>query len=433
MLISFSFENVTSFKENQTLSLEALSFNRDDVESLNNNLLTTFQGDKLLKSTLIYGANASGKTNLIQAMEWFKIIVLSSYRNLEQNLLKIIMPFILDKDCKNKPSEFEISFIEKNIKYRYGLSIFNGEIIEEWLYFNANKRETSLFFREKQSVEFNQSNFDEIKLFVKTNKDNKYILERVANHIPLVSILSVFEGEHSQNIISFFNKIRPISGLNDQDLGVFTFGLIKSNSEFYQWIKPILLDFNIQELIVEEVEITHNFSPKEKNIHERFEFNIQQKGISVSVQKYLNHSEELTEFPLELESAGTRKIIHLLGPIYDSIKNGYILLIDEFDSKFHTLLSKHILKLFHQNCQNSQLIANVQDTLLMDTEIFRRDQIWFVHKQVGTQDSILYSLAEYKVAIQKLYSQDYLNGAFDAIPLFSSLQEINALMENDNG
>ena len=111
-----------------------------------------------------------------------------------------------------------------------------------------------------------------------------------------------------------------------------------------------------------------------------------------------------------------------------------ILLIDEFDSKFHTLLSKEIFKLFHKHSDTSQMIVNVQDTNLMDTSIFRRDQIWFVHKDPIAQDSQIYSLVEYKNHIKESYSQDYLNGDFDAIPLFNSIKTVEGLMEgNDHG
>lgn len=430
MLIGFSFENVASFKEAQNLSMEISTLKKDEI--LPENTLNTIHSSPLLKSTLIYGANASGKTNLIKAIELFKIIVLSSYKNLEQNMLKVVVPFLLDKKTSQTPSVFEITFAEKDTKYRYGIAIFQGKITEEWLYFTPKIRETLLFYRQEQSVEFNKSNFNEIKLFIKLSQNNDHMgqLERVAPHIPLVSVLSVFEGEHSQNVVHFFNKIRPISGLNDRDLGAFTFSLMKDNEQFHQWIKPILNDLNIHDLQIDEEEILQEIQfPDDLHQQHSLKLNIQERHLRVNVKKYLSFSEETIDFPLQFESEGTRKVIHLLGPIYDTLMNGNILFIDEFDSKFHTLLSKHIFKLFHQYSSKSQLIANVQDTNLMDTDYFRRDQIWFVHKDGVGQDSQLYSLAEYKNAIQKSYSEDYLNGAFDAIPLFSTLDEINCLME----
>ena len=433
MLISFSFKNVSSFKDAQNLSLETSPFQKD--EFLLENVISSSLDNKLLKSVLVYGANASGKTNLIKAIDWFKKIVLSSYRALDHNILKGIIPFLLDTNSVKAPSEFEVIFIEDDIKYRYGISIFNGEIIEEWLYYTKS-RETMLFLRERQTVEYNMANFKEAKLFIKPEKgfEKKGLLEKTAPHIPFVSVLAVFQGMHSLNVTKFFTKIHAISGIEDENLGVYTFNLMKEDPKFYDWTLNILKDFNIAELVINEEKL---FSqeitlPDSENIEfeKKIEFpkNIDIRRIDVRVKKYLNNSEKMVEIPLDWESSGTRKIIHLLGPMYDTMKKGNILFIDEFDSKFHTLLSKHIFKIFHKICKNAQLVANVQDTHLMDTELFRRDQIWFVHKESIEQDSQLYSLAEYKNAIKKSYSQDYLQGEFDAIPLFSSIGDVENLM-----
>lgn len=423
MLIGFSFENVSSFKNLHHLSMEASSLKKDDF--LHENVININDSQKFLKSTLIYGANASGKTNLIKVIRWFSHIVLDSYKNIEHNVLENVMPFILDEENIKKPSEFEIVFIEENTKYRYGLSIFNNKIQEEWLYL-TQKRENCLFHRKNQNLEYrNKSSFKEAELFF--NKKNE--IEKTASYVPFVSVLSAFQGKHSQNVTNFFKKIQSISGANDEIFGNYTFNLINEDKLFQQWADEILKDFNIYGLIVNKEDITPTIELPINDGGEKIQLGFGINTFKVRVKKYMNHSKEQVEFPLELESAGTRKIIHLLGPIYDTLKKGNILFIDEFDSKFHTLLSKHIFKIFHKNCKNSQLIANVQDTNLMDTEIFRRDQIWFVHKDSVEQDSQLYSLAEYKNQIQKSYSEDYLQGAFDAIPLFSSIDEINQLME----
>lgn len=433
MLISFSFKNVSSFKDAQNLSLETSPLQKD--EFLLENVISSSKDNKLLKSVLVYGANASGKTNLIKAIGWFKKIVLSSYSALDHNILKGIIPFLLDKNSVRAPSEFEVIFIEDDIKYRYGISIFNGEIIEEWLYY-TKIRETMLFLRERQTVEYNMANFKEAKLFIRPENDSekKGLLEKTAPHTPFVSVLAVFQGTHSLNVTNFFTKIHAISGIEDENLGTYTFNLMKEEPKFYDWTLNILKDFNISELVINEEKIFSQeiISPDSDNIEfeQKIEFpqNINISRIDVRVKKHLNHSEKKIEIPLDWESSGTRKIIHLLGPMYDTMKKGNILFIDEFDSKFHTLLSKHIFKIFHKNCKNAQLVANVQDTHLMDTELFRRDQIWFVHKEPVEQDSQLYSLAEYKNAIKKSYSQDYLQGEFDAIPLFSSINDVENLM-----
>ena len=431
MLIDFSFGNFTSFKDVQSLSMMSSKLKKDNF--LQTNVVNVDEKTSLLKSALIYGANASGKSNLINAMQSFRTIVLSSLKDLEFNFLDTIIPFLLTSE--QKPSIFEILFIENSIKYRYGFSILNGEILEEWLYSTTKVRETMLFYREKQTVEFNKKSFNEAKLFVKfssdseNKKDNMGQLEKTATNVPFVSVLSVFEGKHSSNVTNFISRINAISGIQDERTKNYSFNLFKENEDFRQWALKILENFNISDLIINEEEVIteHAFSISDEE--ESPKIKIKQNRFNVEVQKQLPHSEDSINFPFSFESAGTRKIIHLLGPLYDTIKSNNILFIDELDAKFHTLLSKFLLKMFNQLSNGSQLIATVQDTNLMNTELLRRDQIWFVDKDPIEQDSRLYSLSEYKISIQKYYSSDYLEGAFSAIPLFSKLSDVENLME----
>jgi AAA15 family ATPase/GTPase len=132
-----------------------------------------------------------------------------------------------------------------------------------------------------------------------------------------------------------------------------------------------------------------------------------------------------------LESEGTCKLLYLLGPIYDSIKNNKLLIIDEFDNKFHTLLSEFLINLYHEkNVNSSQLIMTCHDTNLLDKNIFRRDQIWFIEKN-EQHESELYSLLEYKEHYTRKnnnYSKDYLAGKYGAIPLFPSAELLNEVL-----
>lgn len=428
MLINFSFGNFKSFRDIQVLSMQVSKLQKDAF--LFENTIELNNEKRLLKTALLYGANASGKTNLITAVKFFRTVVLSSYKILEHNLLKSAIPFLLEVGYDEKPTPFEVIFIEKGNQYRYGYSILKGEIIEEWLYV-TNKRETQLFFREKQKIEYNKTNFSEAKLFVKSTQDNNGMneLERTAAHVPFVSVSAAFGGEHSLNVINFINRINAVSGIKDEDVGVFTFSLMSKDKDFRDFVLNVLKNFNISDLRIQEETFTRQLPlPDEDNVAIP-KIEITENRMEVTVVKQMNHSEKLLEWPLTFESEGTRKIIHLLGPIYDTIKKRNVLFIDEFDSKFHTLLSKHLFQIFHRYSETSQLVVNVQDTNLMDTDVFRRDQIWFVDKDLVEQDSRLYSLSEYKIQKQKSYSEDYLQGAFDAIPLFSDLDIINSLME----
>ena len=427
MLVDFSFGNFRSFRDVQILSMRSSELQKDAF--LLENTIKLDDEKRLLKTALIYGANASGKTNLIKAVEFFRTVVLSSYKILEHNLLKGVMPFLLEAGYDEQPTPFEIIFIEKGNRYRYGYSILKGEIIEEWLYL-TNKRETQLFFRKKQKIEYNKTSFTEAKLFVKPIQSDNGMseLERTAPHVPFISVSAAFEGKHSLNVINFINRINAVSGIQDEQLGAFTFNLMNKDKDFRHFTLNVLANFNITDLRVQEETFTNQFPLIEEDNVAIPKIEITENRMKVTVVKQMNHSETPLEWPLSFESEGTRKIIHLLGPIYDTIKKRNVLFIDEFDSKFHTLLSKYLFQIFHDHSEASQLVVNVQDTNLMDTDVFRRDQIWFVDKDSVEQDSRLYSLSEYKIQKQKSYSKDYLQGAFDAIPLFSDLEIINCLM-----
>ncbi|HCJ6672918.1 TPA: ATP-binding protein, partial [Acinetobacter baumannii] len=157
----------------------------------------------------------SGKTNLIKSIDKLKKIVLSS-QDLKHNFTTDVTPFLLAIGDV-QPSVFEIIFIENDIKYRYGLSISLGKIEEEWLYFNENIRETSLFYREQQNIEFNKSSFDEANIFVEESSSGIGVIKRTSAHTPFVSVLAAFESLHSTNVVNFFKKIHILSGIADNN------------------------------------------------------------------------------------------------------------------------------------------------------------------------------------------------------------------------
>lgn len=306
MLIGFSLENVSSFKDTQNLSMETSALQKDDF--LPQNTIEVENGTNLLKSALIYGANASGKTNLINVIEWFKSIILSPKEDISSNEIRRVIPFILDSENLKKPSEFEIIFIENNIKYRYGLSLFEGVILEEWLYYTKN-RETLLFHRKKQEIEYNKTAFKEAELFIKQSKDsNQNMVDRTAPHIPFISVLSFTDGSHSKNVTNFFKRVQSISGINDEQVANYTFQLAQKDKDFYNWILDILKDFHITDLIIGEEEINHKIEFSLNNNGETIELGgIGLKKFNIRVKKNMSHSEEKVEIPLELESSGTKK------------------------------------------------------------------------------------------------------------------------------
>jgi AAA15 family ATPase/GTPase len=436
MLVNFSAANILSFRDTQNLSMLASDSKKDDINQQNTQIASE-NSERLLKSSLLFGANASGKSNLIKAISLMKEIVLKSVVNIENNVAKKVIPFLLHSPEVDDPSEMEVIFYSKGIKYRYGLSLLNGEVAEEWLFYTPQTRETVLFQREKMHIESNKSAFSEAALFIK-NKN----IQKTRPDVPFISVLAGFDGEHSTVVTDFFIRLHVLNGISDFQYKNFTTRQLKNNPAFRAWLLKILNSFQISDIKVVESSTKLPFD----------ELEIENDGVRKIVnnlkeitkdKKLINHDlfviktvgDNTVEFPLEFESEGTKKLIYILGPIYDSMMTGEILFIDELDSKFHSLLTKLIFKIFHSESNNgSQIIAAVQDVNLMDTDFFRRDQIWFVNKDTDGS-SELYSLIEYKEksrALKRNYRDNYLEGAFGAIPLFNNFSEIDNLMGRDD-
>lgn len=433
MLVSFSVGNAFSFDAVQTLHMEAVS-NRKDDGLLNNVHETTGSSkERLLESALIFGANASGKSNLIKSLFLMHNIILRSQSTLDEEELPgtHLIPFLLSVPNLQQPSIMEVVFYENNTRYRYGFEILESKIVSEWFFYTPNNRETLLFERQGQSVKFNYEGFLEAKDFVSDGE-----VKKTRVHVPFASVLASANGKHSLSLVGFFNKLAFVSGVEEFSYIDFTQKLIEKDSDFKEWLVSILNNFQIADVDLTEVTVKVNQSSNQNADLADNWFNKQSKTIKrkevVIIKPVKGEGEtRYARFPLGLESEGTKKLIHLLGPIYDAIKNKRILLVDEFEAKFHTLLSKFIFKVFHEkNNTGGQVIAAVHDTNLMDTRYFRRDQIWLVDKnQDGASE--LYSLVEFKEKARQLkqsYSSDYLQGAFGAVTLFENQEELERVM-----
>lgn len=441
MLVDFSIQNYTSFNNSQELSMVASTSTKEEESDLSNShRVDSFGIKEILKSAAIFGANGSGKTNIVSALYALRDVVLRSLdSSVGDSRITEIVPFLLKDNYFDIPSEFEISFIADERLYRYGLAIENGEISEEWLY-RTKARETMLFHRRKQTIEYNSRSFSEAKLFTKKKKGS-VVIEKTKPSVPFLSVLSQFNGEISSIITSWFKRVNIISGLHEDGFKQFTINLLDENPEFKLWALEILRSIQIDDFNVVEYEKEFTKSKSKKAIDDEDLRDVMTKleGFlekNKVIEKRIeivkrNSSGKTFSVPISIESEGTQKLIYLLGPLYDVIKNNEILVVDEFDNKFHTLLCKFIISLYNdKNFGQSQLVLTCHDTNLLTKELFRRDQIWFVEKN-ESHESELYSLVEYKehyTRKEDSYSSDYLMGKYGAIPLFSSLSELGDML-----
>ncbi len=421
MLIQFTVGNFLSFNQRRTLSLEAKG-----ISELKTNIIT-FNGDKILRSSVIYGANSSGKSNLIKALERMREVVLNSVRLNDSEELNY-SPFLLSTESENQPTFFEIVFWQDSSKYRYGFEYNLNEIINEWLFIGkSEKTEKPLFIRTSDGIgiteKFSEGNGNESK----TNNNRLFI-----------SLVAQLGGSISKKIVEYFNGYNVLSGLEHNDYIGFTMRMLHKNLngrdeslELFQKLKLGFKEIRAIELDFNPLEIPDNIPEKLKT--KLIKDLTGKKGVSLKTihNKFVEKGNIVDFVVLDKEgneSEGTNKIIDLSGPIFDTLKLGKALIIDELDAKLHPLITMRIVELFNNsesNPNNAQLIFATHDTNLLGEELFRRDQVWFTEKDEFEQTD-LYSLYDFnlpdgsKVRNDSNIERNYIRGRYGAIPFITN-------------
>lgn len=425
----FSFGNFRSFKEIQTLNLASAKIKSKHKYIDDNNIFINKKNTSFLKSKAIYGANSSGKSNIIKAFVTFIQIIRQSVK--DDNILKLVESFKFSTETEQEPSFFQLIFWHKDIKYRYGIELDEKKVFSEWLFATPNEREIPYFIREQQDIiEIDKTNFKEgsklISLFEEETDDNEIFR---SNSLFLSSISSLGLGKLSKELINGIASIIVINGLGHQGLYNYAGDSLSDNKK-KKYITDFLKygDTGIED--VETIEISSDDLPEgvDKETKDDFDKKGKQKVLISSRKKYNKELEfeenELLPFRM-IESEGTLKLFELSPFVYEAIKEGRPLIIDEFDARFHPLLTKKIIELFNskQNL-NSQLIFITHDTNLLSSELLRRDQIEFVEKdKYGV--SHLYSLTQFKgIRNTASFEKDYIQGKYGAIPFLGDFGKL---------
>ena len=437
MIIEFNFQNYRSFMNLNTLSLSAVKSFKEHEDTH-----TVLLDDKtrLIKSAVIYGNNASGKSNLIQAITFMKSVVLNSFRDalLDNEEKKFpLQKFLLNTETENQPSYFEMIFIQDGVKYRYGFEINSNEVVSEWL-FHTTSKEVYLFKREFSSIEINKTAF----------KEGLNLESKTKENVLFITLVAQLNGIISNQVVSWFKKINCIKSASDDAYKHYTVRTLKEDSQFLNWVTSFtkfleisnvttsersMSEFNFDKMKIKDKEIISLL----KNVQEIASKQPKLNKIITWHRKYDKDQFLVDTIPFDFdnqESEGTKKLLYLLGPWYDSLRLGKILLVDELDSQLHSHLIIHLINFFHIcNKKNAQLICTVHDTTMLNKEIFRRDQIYFVEKnQFGVSE--LYSLADFKsehVRNKSAFEKNYLEGKYGAIPYFKYEKDIIDLLYED--
>ncbi len=424
MLTEFMVGNYRSFREPVTLSMLATPL-RDDPELDARNI---FQEGKLslLRSAAIYGANASGKSNLVRALMTMRRLVLNSATKIQAGEKLPIERFRLDVSMRQKPAHFQIVFLLNGKRYRYGFEADEERVHSEWLY-HAAQRETRLFVREGQVFDVSTSFKREAPASVQ---------EKTRSNALFLSVLAQFNGDIATKILDWFRlQLRAISGLDDEAYAGYTLERLATEENFRQRAREVirLADTGILDLSVKALPPDHPDLPdkvrdmlkaiaKRENKPES-EFTIQ----NIEVQHPLFDGEQQIGqaiLDIEEESEGTQKFLALLGPMFDILENGWTIFIDELEARLHPLLTREVVRLFNApetNPRNAQLIFATHDAGLLGECLLRRDQVWFTQKnRYGATE--LYSLAEMKERKDASYLKNYLAGRYGGIPLLGGLR-----------
>ncbi len=383
----------------------------------------------LLPAAVIYGANSSGKSNVLKALLTMRQVLIDSVR-LNPNDELDFKPFLLDNVSSKEPTSFEIQFLQDEALYRYGFDYNSTQICKEWLYEKKKgQREYALFLRADNEFEVSHTRFAE-----GLGKESATPANRL-----FLSLVAQLNGAKSMRLLEWFHHCNYISGLSSHEYEGFTLRMFNEKLDGYEqaldFFHHTQLGFN--NLIVTEKPISEDAIMDNKSIPKvmRPKLIEQLKG-KVFVEAKTTHNiydeqgniQTTASFDKdEMESEGTKKIIEMSGPIFDTLKLGKLLIIDELDAKLHPLLTRCILQLFMDpdtNPNGAQLIFATHDTNLLNLNYLRRDQIWFTEKD-ETEASDLYSLVEFKdesgdkVRNDRSIQKDYINGRYGAIPFFS--------------
>lgn len=409
MLIRFSFKNFKSFKDENVLDMEATSLKEHEY-----NVVKT-DNVNLLKVAAIYGANASGKTNVLQAFDYMKKRILVSDDSKKNSPIDEdnVYSFMIN----NEPISLEVEILAKNNRiYKYGFDVLKDSIVSEWLYIKKINKFYSIFEREKNNVTMKSNN----KISGLANIDERTLFLNIYSKIDK-------DNEDFNNVYDWFVNA------NYLDLG---------NPRFEDFINTrislkILSDEKYKKELLRFIKTFDSGIEGIKTTPDSIE-EVQNNNRVVKVELiHRGENNELKALPLELESNGTRKMFHLFDFFMDALRNGMVLFIDELDAKLHPLLTRYIINLFHNsetNIGNGQLIYSTHDTVNLNKETFRRDEIWFTEKN---RDGVseMYALSDYilddedgnnksgkKVRNDATYNKDYLTGRYGAIPVLEEFE-----------
>jgi len=423
MILEIRLGNFFSIKDEVLLDFRAAKNNSGAAKALSSNVID-YNGEKILKSIGLFGANASGKSNILKAIKFCSELILNSHQYNEGTIFGVT-PFRFEGYI-NKPSTFSIDFIYNRIEYEYSFTLTTTEILKESLYYYPNGRRAKVFVR------------DETK---GTNKTEVYsfsdgIIPRPFDVATNTSKKSLFLSRASQmdrtlcKKLYLFFKQDFLIGFAPLDFK--TLGLSITKQLFSQKKELILHALSICDSDISDVNLIQEKKPVSLTILNPQFPDFLQNGVETVFRFHSFHkaAPEISFDLLDEESAGTTQLFGMLFYLLDVVKNGKTFMLDEFDLSLHTKLAEFIIDLFHAG-SSAQFVFTSHNTNLIDVNRFRRDQILFTNKKEDGSTE-LYALYDYKDFRENMDAEKgYLQGRFDAIPIIdNSLASLKIFLED---
>lgn len=421
MLIQFNFKNFKSFRDEVSLDLSATKITEHESH------VVDIANDKLLKVAAIYGANASGKSNVYDAFEYMTYYVAESFnfggeedsrRKTENNYTKVT-PFLFDEKSRDEETTFEVFYVDNSENsgkiYQYGFSLSGDEVVEEWLYSKAKTARNNyrtVFYRKKgEELEMNGFSENHVEN-IKASLNKETLIVSLGTRLRVDKLKKVRDWFLNNSILDFGNpaenyflsKMLPEGFVDSKEVQG---NVVKYFASFDEAIQ----DFNVEEVQAED----------EKDAGKHYKIDAVHK---------MTGSKKRASIPLKRESSGTLKMFALYPSLKDVLDHGGTLFVDELNARLHPLLVRNIILTFLSpeiNTQNAQLIFTTHDIWQFSNELLRRDEIWLVNKN---RDGIseLYSLADFKdeegnkVRRDEALSKKYLTGSYGAIPALKPME-----------
>ena len=422
MLIDFSVTNYRSILDRQTLSMAVSAYFKEMEEANSFDVGLDEKVPRLLRSSVIYGPNASGKSTLIQALKFMKDRVLNSQKESQAGDAIKSVPFKLTAASRAADSQFEVTFVEQGVRYEYGFRCNPERFTEEWLFAYPSGRAQKWFHRA-----FDQESGKDVyqfsKLFEGERKRLDWKEQTRANALFFSTAIQLNNAQLKPAFDWFKQRLRVMDAAR---VGAgFTIDRCRDDA-----VKSRVIDFinsadlSIADIRMEELFFSSDRLPKDMPAAAREKVLSDVAGVKIPPRVTFFHNDVLTQeaiaFDQSEESDGTRALFAFAGLWLDVIDNERVLVVDELDTSLHPLLVHHLVKRLHHEGTKAQLVFTTHDTTLLSQKLLRRDQVWFMEKDTS-KATRLYPLSDFSPRETEAVERGYLNGRYGGIPFLKDL------------